>query len=252
MPEISTIIITHNEADNIEACLASVKPVSDEIIVVDSFSTDSTPDICQKDPHVTFIQHPFSSHGDQKNYGIAQSSYQYILSLDADERLSPELLNHLALNKVQFKDFAYSFRRLNHLGSEPIKHGLWYPDEKIRLFRKDKARWESGVLHERIVLEPGVSCTSLPLHIHHFGYKNLKKFQERSREYAGWWAKNKHKEGKKAGMLSPLFHGAWTFIRSFFIKLAFLDGSTGVVISVQNTREVYLKYKKLRLLHKHG
>ncbi|MFB6319091.1 glycosyltransferase family 2 protein [Saccharicrinis sp. FJH54] len=252
MPEISTVIITHNEAKNIERCLASVKPVSNEIIVVDSFSTDTTPDICRSHPEVSFYQREFTSHGDQKNFGISMTNNDYILSLDADESLSPELLNHMVMNRDQFTAFAYSFRRLNHIGSEPIKHGLWYPDEKVRLFRKDKARWETGVLHEKLVTDANVRVVRIPLHINHFGFNGIKDFREKSFGYARWWADNKFKAGEKTGVLSPLFHALWTFIRSFFIKLAFLDGTTGVQISVQNTRETYLKYKTLRLLHKHG
>lgn len=252
MPEISTVIITHNEADNIERCLSSVKPVSDEIIVVDSFSTDQTPEICKNYPGVTLLQRAFTSHGDQKNFGISKTSFQYILSLDADETLSPQLLNHLVINKDQFKDPAYSFRRMNHIGSEPVRHGLWYPDEKIRLFRKDMVHWETGALHERVVMPPGIKSVKIPLHIHHYGFETLKQFREKSTIYAHWWAENKNKDGKKAGPFSAVFHATWTFIRSFFIKLAFLDGITGVAISVQNTRETYMKYRTLRLLHKHG
>jgi glycosyltransferase involved in cell wall biosynthesis len=252
MPEISTVVITYNEEKNIERCLASVKPISDEIIVVDSFSVDSTPEICKKYPKVRFYQREFTSHGDQKNFGISKAEHAYILSLDADEILSPELLNHIALNKAHFTGPAYSFRRLNHIGSEPITHGLWYPDEKIRLFRKDKARWEINVLHERIVLEPGVRAAQLPLHINHFGYSTLREFREKSTGYAKWWAENSFKAGKKAGAHSAIFHASWTFVRSFFIKLAFLDGTSGIHISVQNTRETYLKYKTLRLLYKNG
>lgn len=247
MPEITCVIITYNEAENIERCLNSVLPISDEIIIVDSFSTDSTPEICKANPKVKFYQRTFTSHGDQKNYGISLAENDYILSLDADEVLSPELLNHMCLNKDKFTKMAYRFRRLNHIDNEPINYGLWYPDEKIRLFRRDIAKWEVDVLHEKIVLEPNISVVSLPLHILHYAYKSVSDFKTRSKNYAKWWAENMYKRGRTSNIFGPLLHATWTFIRSFIIKRAFLDGTTGILIAVQNTKETYLKYKLLRL-----
>ncbi|MFB6342629.1 glycosyltransferase family 2 protein [Saccharicrinis sp. FJH62] len=252
MPEISTVIITNNNEKNIERCLTSVKPVSEEIIVVDSYSADATPEICKKHPEVKFYQKELTSAGDQKNYGISKTSNDYIFSIDANEELSPGLLNHLAVNREQFTKFAYAFRTLNHIGSEAIEHGLWYPNERIRLFRKDKGLWETGVLRERVLPEPGVKPVKIPLHINRYEFSTIQEFRRDSEEYARWWAEHKLEAGEKAGALSAIFRATLTFLRSFFIKLAFLDGITGVQVSVQNTRETYLKYKALRLQNKHG
>ena len=137
MPPISAVIITNNEENNIKDCIESLVSVADEIVIVDSLSTDKTEQICKSFNKVKFYTKAFTSHGDQKNYAVTKASHNYILSLDADERLSKDLSNYLVHIKNNIHHYAFSFRRLNHLGSKPIKNGLWYPDEKIRLFHKN-------------------------------------------------------------------------------------------------------------------
>lgn len=247
MTKISAVIITFNEENKIARCLSSIDTLCDEIIIIDSFSTDNTVNICQKFPKVKISQRAFTSHGDQKNFGNSLAKNEYILSLDADEFLSEELLSYLL--KINIIADAYSFRRLNHLNNKPIRHGLWYPDEKIRLFKNGIATWECNVLHEELIFEKNNTICRRSEHILHFAFNNHLQLRNRTIHYAQWWAKFKHKAGHKSNYISAFLHAIWTFIRAFFIKLAFLDGMAGIYIAIDNTKGVYQKYKLLHILN---
>lgn len=138
--KLSAVIITYNEEDNIERCLESLEKTADEILVVDSFSSDRTAEIC-KSKGVEFIQHSFEGHIEQKNYALSRASNDYVLSLDADEALSDKLIQSIRAAKQNWSTNGYSVNRLTNYCGKWIRHCGWYPDKKIRLWDKRKGTW---------------------------------------------------------------------------------------------------------------
>ena len=160
MVKISVLIITYNEEKNIRKCIDSVLPIADEIVVVDSFSKDRTRSICE-DRGVKFLEHPFKSHIDQKNFAIGQASFEHVLSLDADEYLSEELMKSIQRVKETWPCNAYRMNRLSNYGGKWIKHGNWYPDQQIRLWNKRIGLWGGDNPHEKIILKRGTRILHL-------------------------------------------------------------------------------------------
>jgi len=153
-PGISAVIITFNEISSIERCLSSINGIADEIIVVDSFSEDFTKEICRK-YNARFISHEFTGFMDQKNYSLTLAAYDYILSLDADEALSPELHDSLAEVKNNLVSDGYLFNRLGIFCGQWIRHSAWYPDRQLRLFKKNMGEWGTMNVHEKFIMTPG-------------------------------------------------------------------------------------------------
>ena len=151
MIKLSSVIITLNEERNIGRCLDSLKGIADEIIVVDSGSTDRTEEICRS-LGVKFIHHPFEGYTEQKNFAVGHCTFDYVLSLDADEALSEELKKSISAIKSKWNKDGYSFNRFTNYCGKWIKHCGWYPDRKLRLFKKNKGSWLGNKLHERFVL----------------------------------------------------------------------------------------------------
>lgn len=252
MTGISAVIITKNEEANIQACLQSLDQVAEEIIIFDSFSSDRTKEICLKTQGVRFFEHPFDSFSQQKNRANKMAQNPFILSLDADEHLSESLRLEVLKIKANPRHDAYQFSRLNHLDKKAIRHGLWYPDWKIRLFKKGKAKWVGQGVHEWLQLEQDASMLRLQKDILHYPFANLQQFNSKIDAYSSLWASERYSVGKKSNILSPYLHAVWTAFRGLFLKLAFLDGLLGLQILTICTKESYLKYKKLTRLQNHG
>ena len=246
--KISTVIITLNEEKKIERCLKSISTISDEIIVVDSFSTDKTREICQR-YNVRFIEQKFLGYRDQKNFAINCASYDYVLSLDADEELSDEL--KMKLSEIKNRGFqydAYLFNRLNNIGGVWIKHGEWYPDAKIRLWNKTKGHWGGQNVHETVKMNKKTSVSVLKFDLWHYPYQNIIEYNSQFVNFAKIWAEEKFSNQKKATLFSAIFHAFVKFIRGYFFKFGFLDGFYGFVIAKSSAHYTFLKYVYLREL----
>ncbi|NIM91861.1 MAG: glycosyltransferase [Candidatus Aminicenantes bacterium] len=248
--DISVVIITFNEEDRLEDALKSVAKLADEVIVVDRFSTDKTLDIAKKYTKQVF-QREWTNFSDQKNFANDKASLAWILSLDADERVSPELLEEILRIKESEPECAgFSIpRRVYYLGKW-IRHSGWYPDRKIRLFRKEEARWEGEYIHEKLVIEGKIE--RLKGSIHHFTYRNIADHLERINNFSKLGAQKLYIQKKKARWFHLIFLPFFRFIRSFFFRLGFLDGFVGLVISVLNGYAVFIRYAKLREIWKKG
>lgn len=241
--KISACIITYNEEDRIEGALESLKDVVDEIIVVDACSTDRTPQILQSH-NVKFFQRKWEGYSSQKNFAISQASYPWILSIDADERLSAELRKEiLQLKEIEPNVDAFRIKRKNFYLGKWIRHSGWYPDRKVRLFRKEKAHWEGDFVHERLVIKGRIK--DLKGEILHYSYRNLSDNVLRIERYSNLSAEKMWREGKRSSYLKIFFLPFFTFLRRFIFQGGFLDGIHGLIISFFSSYYVFLKFAKL-------
>jgi glycosyltransferase involved in cell wall biosynthesis len=246
---LSVVIISFNEEDKIARCIDSVKNIADEIIVVDSFSKDNTKAICIE-KGVRFLDHAFDGYVQQKNWANSQASYDYILSLDADEALDNTMQKALLAEKNHFSKDAYFLNRMpNYLGKW-IKYGSWYPDYTIRLWNRKKGSWGGGNVHEYVEMQQNSSTGKLPGDILHYSYTSIEGHVAQLDKFTSISAKNLYNDGKKASLLKIYLSPFVSFIKGFLLRLGFLDGHYGIVICIMNAYATHLKYIKLRELTK--
>jgi len=248
MIKISAVVITYNEEKNITRCIDSIRLVADEIIVIDSYSKDRTKEICLA-KGVVFVEHTFRSHIDQKNFAVTQASHPYILSLDADEYLSAELVRSILTVKKDWKAEAYRMNRLSSYGNKWIKHGSWYPDRKIRLWNRDVGLWGGENPHDRVVLKRGTKIVHLQGDILHRAYKDSRETLEKIQRYSEIFAfENVGK--KNSSIFKILGHTSFAFIKSYLIKRGFMDGYEGLMVAKAEANHVFYKYAKLYEVNK--
>ena len=251
--KISACLIVLNEERNLPRCLASVAPLVDEIVAIDSASTDATAAIAQKFG-ARVIQQEWLGYVGQKNFAIAQAAHPWVLSIDADEEISPELAAAiLRVKNDPASDTAgapagYEVSRIVFYRNKWIRHGDWYPDRLVRLFRRDKARFTGGRVHEKLELDG--DFLSLPGHLHHFTYEDPADRAARCAKYASLWAQTAHEQQRRAGPLSAPLHAAARFLKGYLLKRGVLDGEVGWDVAAGNAREVWLKYTLLRELNR--
>lgn len=247
MNKISAVIITFNEERNIERCLRSLEGVVNEIIVVDSFSQDNTVAICKSFNAILF-ERKWDDFSSTKNFGNEKAINDWVLSLDADEALSDELKRSILEIKSKPLEGCYSFNRLTNYCGHWIRHSGWYPDTKTRLFNKKKCKWK-GTVHETLV------CASekkifLKGDILHYSYYTIKEHFKQTERYSATAAQLLFDEGKRANVLKVFVSPVFKFIKSYFLKLGFLDGKSGIIISAISAWYVYLKWNKVKILER--
>jgi ADP-heptose:LPS heptosyltransferase/glycosyltransferase involved in cell wall biosynthesis len=248
MPKLSVVIITFNEEKNIGRCLQSVIGIADEIIVLDSLSTDKTREICES-YGVKFIQHPFLGYIDQKNKALSYASYPHVLSLDADEIISDELKRSILEAKENWTADGYYFNRLTNYCGKWIKHGGWYPDAKLRLWDTRKGKWKGLLIHEKVELEPGAKTIPLKGDLLHYSYYSIHQHIEQANRFSEIMAAEYLKKGKKANLFSLTIKPFWWFIKSYFLRAGFLDGFYGFLIAIVSSHANFLKFVKLKQLY---
>ena len=247
--KISAVIITYNEERNLQRCLESLDGVVDEIVVVDSYSSDQTEEICNAF-HVRFIKHRFSGHIEQKNWAILQASSPYILSLDADEALSDGLRASILKVKDNWTHDGYYFNRLTNYCGKWIRHTSWYPSRKLRLWDARRGNWGGFNPHDRYYLKKGTSRMFLKGDILHFSYYSVSEHLVQMNSFSTILARSYYERGTHAYIFSLVLHPLWRFLKDFIIRAGFLDGYYGFIVSVNSAHEVFLKYVKLRNLYK--
>lgn len=243
MVKISGVVITFNEESNIARCLDSLLEVVDEIVVIDSYSKDRTKEICLS-RGVRFVEHPFRTHIDQKNFGLTQATYPYVLSLDADEYLSDELKQSILEVKQNWPAEAYRMNRLSSYGNRWIKHGAWYPDRKIRLWNRAVGFWGGDNPHDKVIIKGGTRVKHLNGNILHRAYRDSYSTLEKVQRYSEIFA-NENAGREPSSVLRIMTHTAWAFLQSYFIKRGFLDGYEGLMVAVAEANHVFYKYAKL-------
>ena len=247
MNAISAIIITQNEERNIGRCLESLAGVADEIIVVDSGSTDNTEAICRK-AGAHFEHHDWEGYSGQKNYANSLAACPWILSIDADEAISPTLRESmLAWKQEEQQQGVYRFNRLTNYCGHWIHHCGWYPDPCTRLFPKDAARWD-GLVHEQLTFTSHLSPFTLKGILLHYSYYSVEEHAKRQLHYATLAARKAHEAGKKVGAAGVWLRPKWNFFRNYILKGGILDGHAGYTVCRMSAYYTFLKYALLREL----
>lgn len=249
MISLSVVIITYNEEKNIGRCLESVKDIADEIVVVDSFSTDKTEEIC-KQYNTKFIKNPFEGHIEQKNFALNHIQYSHVLSIDADECLSEELKQSIAKAKENWVYDGYYFNRLTNYCGKWIKHCGWYPDRKLRLFNCKKGSWGGVNPHDKYIMDKDAKTQYLKGDLLHYSFYTIYQHIEQINKFSTIKANGFYKKGGKPPFYKLFFSPIITFIRHYFVRLGFLDGFYGLVISVNSSHSTFLKYVKWRSYYK--
>jgi glycosyltransferase involved in cell wall biosynthesis len=245
---ISAVIITLNEERNIQRCLSSLSGVVDEIVVVDSFSKDRTEEICRAH-NARFIQQSFLGHIQQKNFAIDQASCEWVLSLDADEALSEELRNSILTVKSSASVDGYRMNRLTNYCGHWVKHCGWYPDTKLRLVKKNNARWKGVNPHDRLEMNANEETGWLSGDLLHYSYYTKEDHLRQIEYFGDIAARELYLQGGKSSWVKIILKTIAQFIKSFFIKRGFLDGKTGFVISRLSAYATFRKYVKLKNLY---
>ena len=245
-PTLSVVIVAKNEAINIVDCIKSAV-FADEVLVIDSGSTDQTVALALE-AGAKVIQTDWPGYGPQQNRAIVASTGDWIYSIDADERITPELATEIlaAINIAKFDvfDVARSSLFINKF----MRHSGWWPDRTRRLFKRDSAQFTSHEIHANLSTTKPVG--HLKNHMIHYSYRNMHDVLEKMNRYSGGSARDLNARGKKASLLSAIGHGVWSFIRTYLIKLGFLDGAEGFILAVVNAESAYYKHLKLAYLNK--
>lgn len=246
---MSVTVITHNEAHNIEACLRAVS-FADQVVVLDSGSTDDTVQIARSLGAEVSVTPDWKGFGIQKNRALALATSDWVLSIDADERVTPELqVEILACLKAPAFG-VYSFPRLSSYCGQYMRHSGWYPDRVTRLFRRNEARFSDDLVHEKIIAQGPEG--QLQSHLLHESFRNFEAVLDKANRYSSAGAQSLLARGKTSSVGKAVGHGLWAFIRTYFLRLGFLDGKMGLVLAVSNAEGTYYRYLKLWLLQQGG
>ena len=243
---LSVVVITKNEARVIARCLESVA-WADEIIVLDSASTDGTPDIARKLQAKVTTRNDWAGFGAQKNRALDLARGDWVLSLDADEWVTPELraqMEHAIANPGN--NVAFKMPRLSSYCGRFMRHSGWWPDHVTRLFRRDAARFSSDLVHERLIVDGTVGPLQAPLR--HEAIVDLDDALGKMNAYSTAGAMMQFERGKKSSLSAAIVHGIWTFLRTYVLRAGFLDGREGFMLAVSNAEGAYYRYLKLMLL----
>ena len=246
---ISVVIITKNEAHIIANTLQSLQAVTDDIVIVDSGSTDDTVAICKK-YNATVIETVWGGYGVNKNKGIEVAKYDWILSLDADEAIDGELQQSLLQLGLTNNKEVFNIRFKNFFCNKWIRFGEWGFDWHIRLFNRKKVQWNNAAVHENLVFPDDVLVTKLKGNILHYTVQSRQEYDAKTDHYARMNAKKYFTSGKRYHFFKQYFSPAFAFIQHYIFRLGFLDGREGFIIAKTTARYTFLKYRYLKEMNK--
>jgi glycosyltransferase involved in cell wall biosynthesis len=249
MEKLSAVIITFNEEKNIGRCIESIRDIADEILILDSNSTDQTAMIAESKGAVV-IKESFRGHIQMKNRAVELAAHNYILSLDADEALDPQLILSILTEKENFTHKAYRMNRCTNYCGQFIRHGSWYPDRKIRIFDRRFARWGGINPHDKIIVDENTDVKQLAGDILHYSYYTIAEHVAQNNKFSTISADSLFAQGKKTNLLKIVVNPVWSFLQGYFLRAGFLDGLFGFVIAVQVSHLTFLKHLKLYILQK--
>lgn len=244
---LSVIIIVKNEESSIRECLTSVV-WADEIIVLDSGSTDQTVAIC-KEYTDNVYETDWPGFGPQKNRALQYATKEWVLSIDADERISYDLQTEIKRVIQMPKRFdAYTMPRRSNYCGRYMKHSGWWPDRVVRLFRRGKAQFSDDLVHERIIVESRTGKLKEP--IIHESLLTLEQILDTMNSYSSAGAEMMAEAHQKSGLAKAILHGLWTFLRTYIFRAGFLDGKEGFMLAVSNAEGTYYRYLKLMVINR--
>lgn len=243
---LSVVIITFNEEKNIGRCIDSVKNVADEIVVIDSVSTDKTAEIAAAKGATVRLQ-PFLGYVEQKNFALGAASNDYVLSLDADEALDEKLEASILEAKRDFSFKGYSMNRCTNYCGRFIRHGSWYPDRKLRLINKNFAYWGGDNPHDKLIMKDESTIKHLAGDILHYSYHSIEEHALQNNKFSTISAETYFKRGKKTSIFKMMVHPFWAFFLGYILRGGFLDGFHGFVVAVHVAQLSFLKHAKLYL-----
>lgn len=245
MSSISAVVITYNEEEDIGRCVESLLPVADEIIVVDSFSTDRTKEICER-YNVHFYSRIWEGYSSAKNFGNTLAQHEWILSIDADEALSEELQKSIAAFKKTDPSLTgtFVFNRLTNYSGHWVRHCGWYPDQKMRMWKRGIGNWD-GTLHEQVVFSATTTISHLKGDLLHYSFPSIKDHIQTMNNYSEVASTDLVTRNKKIYFVIHLIlNPCYTFISKYFFNLGFMDGYYGFVICSLSAFANFLKYSK--------
>ncbi len=247
---LSVILITKNEEANLKDCLESVS-FANEIIVVDSQSSDKTQEIAQSFGAKLEITSDWPGFGPQKNRALNLATQEWVLSIDADERVTPELKKEI-LAVISSKDAAncYAIPRSSWYCGRFMKHSGWYPDYVDRLFKRGTAKFSDHLVHERLL--PDGQVAKLKNHFLHYSFRDFSQVLKKVDAYSTASAEQAYLKGKRSSVGKAIGHGLWAFFRTYFLRRGFLDGSQGLALAISNAEGTYYRYIKIWLLEQSG
>lgn len=241
---LSVIVITFNEEAVIRRCLESVR-FADEIVVVDSGSRDRTREIC-RELGAKVVEHDWPGPGPQRNRAIDLATGDWVLALDADEWVTPALRDEILARLPAAGDtVAFRIPRSSSYCGRIMRHGGWWPDYVSRLFRRGKARFAGGIVHDR--LEPDGPVGRLRVPLMHEAFVDLEEVLGKVNSYSTWGAQTLEEKGRRAGLHTAIGRGLWSFLKTYVFRAGFLDGREGFMLAVSNAEGTYYKYVKLML-----
>lgn len=248
MSKISLVIITFNAENMLDKVLTQAKKLTKDIVVVDSFSTDKTETIA-KEFEVNFHKKEWEGYGSQKNYANKLALNNWILSIDADEVLSNELIDEIKALNLNDENLAFNIPFKNNYCGKLIKHGRWKNEHHVRLFNKKTVSWNTSQVHEGLNLS-SIKIIDLKNPIFHFSMQSKEQHLAKAKKYAEMGASRMYKQGKKATFIKQYINPMFRFINDYIFSLGFLDGKLGFQLAYIISKETYWKYQKLDKLHK--
>lgn len=239
---ISGLVITYNEEKNIEKCIDALFEVCNEVIIVDSLSSDKTVELAQK-KGAKVVSQKFLGDGPQRSFGLPYCKNDWILNLDADEFLDVDAKSFILEKKFDQDVYdAFSFRVKNYLGDKLINFSGWYPDHKVRFFNKRTSRPSDDLVHQKIITKRE---KKIPVHILHYGWDSLEQIISKKNQYSTWHAQQLFYQGKRISKIKPVVNGIVAFVRCYFFKKGIFNGLDGLTIALIQAFFSYTKYSKL-------
>ena len=247
MPRLSIVVITRNEIRNIGACLRSVA-FADEVVVVDSGSSDGTVEAARAAGAKVIVATDWPGFGPQKNRALDAATGDWVFSIDADEQVGPQLADSIRAAIHSDKHDAYTINRRSSYCGQYMAHSGWYPDRVVRLFRRGTARFSDDIVHERVVTKGSVG--RLRGDLLHDSMPHFESVIDKLDRYSTAGALALMEKGVKGSLGKALGHGWWAFMRTYVVKLGFLDGRLGLALAISNAEGTYYRYMKLWLLQR--
>lgn len=245
MAKLTVAMIVRNESANLRACLESVK-WADEIVVLDSGSNDDTVAIARAYTDHVHVEADWQGYGVQRQRAQARASGDWVFMIDADERVTPDLRE--AIERIVVADdrsVVGAVPRLSFCFGRFIRHSGWYPDYVVRLYPRERARYDDAQVHEKVLPDPGMRVVRLRGDLLHYTYRDMEHYLVKSAAYAAAWASTRERDGRRASLAQGVWHGIGCFVRMYLLRAGFLDGRAGLLLALLSAHSTFVKYADL-------